>query len=350
MVADRLALGEVGAHQALLRGGLVARARRRGGSAGGRRTCCRRACGRGGTRAPPRAAQLGHRARASPRRARGSSRTWRPAAPRPCPPARARRSGSSSNARHITSTSSRCSKRSSAARSAACRCSTTGTRRRTRSPSERHRNSAVRRVELRAFGVRTIEHPPARPVRLHRRRRHRAQPLRAAGAARAAERRRDRRAAAPARDRARADASPSRSRSSGWRPSSTASGSATRPCATSRSSRCSCSGSPSRVPAFGDRLEAPLSRLARFGPQGVGHGFWSGILVGAALGFVYAPCAGPVLAAVVSVGAASGRTVSVGLAYALGSRRRAARARARRPRADRPRSRAGRRCSACSAA
>jgi cytochrome c biogenesis protein CcdA/thiol-disulfide isomerase/thioredoxin len=73
------------------------------------------------------------------------------------------------------------------------------------------------------------------------------------------------------------------------------------------------------MPAVAARLEAPLSRLARFGPKNVGHGFWSGVLVGAALGFVYAPCAGPILAAVVSVGAASGRTVSVGLAYAAGS-------------------------------
>src|SRR5262249_51763954 len=62
-----------------------------------------------------------------------------------------------------------------------------------------------------------------------------------------------------------------------------------------------------------------LSRLARFGPKNVGRGFWSGVLVGAALGFVYAPCAGPILAAVVSVGAASAHTVAVGLAYAAGS-------------------------------
>jgi cytochrome c biogenesis protein CcdA/thiol-disulfide isomerase/thioredoxin len=72
-------------------------------------------------------------------------------------------------------------------------------------------------------------------------------------------------------------------------------------------------------PRFGDRLEAPLSRLARFGPQSFGSGFWSGMAVGAALGFVYAPCAGPVLAAVVSVGAASGRAATIGLAYAAGS-------------------------------
>ena len=31
------------------------------------------------------------------------------------------------------------------------------------------------------------------------------------------------------------------------------------------------------IPAFGDRLEAPLSRLARFGPKSAGHGFWSGL-------------------------------------------------------------------------
>src|SRR4051794_41025365 len=73
------------------------------------------------------------------------------------------------------------------------------------------------------------------------------------------------------------------------------------------------------VPRIADRVEAPLSRLARFGPRGYGSGFWSGLAVGGALGFVYAPCAGPVLAAVVSVSAASGRTATIGLAYALGS-------------------------------
>jgi len=73
------------------------------------------------------------------------------------------------------------------------------------------------------------------------------------------------------------------------------------------------------VPRLADRLEAPLTRLARFGPKSYGSGFWSGLGVGAALGFVYAPCAGPVLAAVVSVSAASGRTVTIALAYAAGS-------------------------------
>jgi cytochrome c biogenesis protein CcdA/thiol-disulfide isomerase/thioredoxin len=76
------------------------------------------------------------------------------------------------------------------------------------------------------------------------------------------------------------------------------------------------------VPALADRIEAPLSRLARFGPRTRGDGFWSGVLVGAGLGFVYAPCAGPILAAVVSVSAtqgASGEVVAVALGYAAGS-------------------------------
>lgn len=76
------------------------------------------------------------------------------------------------------------------------------------------------------------------------------------------------------------------------------------------------------VPGLADRLEARLSRIAAFGASGAsnrGDGFRSGLVVGAALGFVYTPCAGPILAAVISVSAASGRTVAVALAYSLGS-------------------------------
>jgi cytochrome c biogenesis protein CcdA/thiol-disulfide isomerase/thioredoxin len=73
------------------------------------------------------------------------------------------------------------------------------------------------------------------------------------------------------------------------------------------------------VPQLADRIEAPLSRLARFGPRTRGEGFWSGMLVGGALGFVYTPCASPILAAVISVSAASGKTIVIALAYALGS-------------------------------
>jgi cytochrome c biogenesis protein CcdA/thiol-disulfide isomerase/thioredoxin len=73
------------------------------------------------------------------------------------------------------------------------------------------------------------------------------------------------------------------------------------------------------MPRLADRLEAPLSRLARFGPRSRGDGFLSGLLVGGALGFVYTPCASPILAAVISVSAASGKTVVIALAYAFGS-------------------------------
>jgi cytochrome c biogenesis protein CcdA/thiol-disulfide isomerase/thioredoxin len=76
------------------------------------------------------------------------------------------------------------------------------------------------------------------------------------------------------------------------------------------------------VPSVADRVEARMSRLAALGVGGAqnkGDGFRSGLLVGAALGFVYTPCAGPILAAVISVSAASGRSIAVAIAYSLGS-------------------------------
>jgi cytochrome c biogenesis protein CcdA/thiol-disulfide isomerase/thioredoxin len=75
------------------------------------------------------------------------------------------------------------------------------------------------------------------------------------------------------------------------------------------------------VPSLAARLQAPLSRLARFGPRTRGSGFWSGLAVGGALGFVCAPCAGPILAAVTAVSASSGpsaRIVAVAVSYAVG--------------------------------
>jgi cytochrome c biogenesis protein CcdA/thiol-disulfide isomerase/thioredoxin len=75
------------------------------------------------------------------------------------------------------------------------------------------------------------------------------------------------------------------------------------------------------VPGLAARVQAPLSRLARFGPRRRGSGFWSGLAVGGALGFVCAPCAGPILAAVTSVSASSGasaRVAAVAVAYSLG--------------------------------
>ncbi len=75
------------------------------------------------------------------------------------------------------------------------------------------------------------------------------------------------------------------------------------------------------IPELAERVQAPLSRLARFGPRTRGDGFWSGLGVGGALGFVCAPCAGPILAAVISVSASSGasaKIVVIALAYAVG--------------------------------
>ena len=102
------------------------------------------------------------------------------------------------------------------------------------------------------------------------------------------------------------------------------------------------------VPWLGDRLEARLSRIAPSGGLGSGRrgqgasggtggagggeggtgggagggGFWSGMLVGGGLGFVYAPCAGPILAGVITVSASqslSAGRLAVALAYGLGS-------------------------------
>jgi cytochrome c biogenesis protein CcdA/thiol-disulfide isomerase/thioredoxin len=75
------------------------------------------------------------------------------------------------------------------------------------------------------------------------------------------------------------------------------------------------------IPALAERVQAPLSRLARFGPKNRGDGFRSGLLVGGALGFVCAPCAGPILATVISVSATTGptaKTTLLALAYTAG--------------------------------
>ena len=76
------------------------------------------------------------------------------------------------------------------------------------------------------------------------------------------------------------------------------------------------------VPAIGDRIEAFASRIAPGPARFRGDGFGSGLIVGASLGLVYAPCAGPILAGVITASAAqdfeSGR-LAVALSYALGS-------------------------------
>ena len=117
------------------------------------------------------------------------------------------------------------------------------------------------------------------------------------------------------------------------------------------------------VPRLGDQLEARLSRIgpsggigaAALAPAGAvaggtdgsvsftgsaaagadasaaldaaavarkSEGFWSGMLVGGGLGFVYAPCAGPILAGVITVSASQSLTagrLAVALAYGVGS-------------------------------
>ena len=76
------------------------------------------------------------------------------------------------------------------------------------------------------------------------------------------------------------------------------------------------------VPRAARWVELRLTFLQRLAPHGDADGFWSGLPVGGALGFVYAPCAGPILAAVISVSASSGTTakiVAVAIAYGLGS-------------------------------
>jgi cytochrome c biogenesis protein CcdA/thiol-disulfide isomerase/thioredoxin len=72
------------------------------------------------------------------------------------------------------------------------------------------------------------------------------------------------------------------------------------------------------VPRLGDLLERPFLRFGRFG----GHDAHGGFLLGASLGLVFVPCAGPVLT-VITVKAASldfgWRTIVLTAAYSLGA-------------------------------
>src|SRR6478752_4809599 len=78
------------------------------------------------------------------------------------------------------------------------------------------------------------------------------------------------------------------------------------------------------VPPLADRLEAWLSSLTagRLGPARGGEGFWSGMALGGSLGLLYAPCAGPILAGVITVSASQTFTagrLAVALSYGIGS-------------------------------
>ena len=76
------------------------------------------------------------------------------------------------------------------------------------------------------------------------------------------------------------------------------------------------------VPALSAHFEAWLSRFGRVPPDRGSGGFFSGVPLGFGLGFLYAPCAGPILASVITVSAAQSFTagrLAVAFAYALGS-------------------------------
>src|SRR3954464_12827724 len=77
------------------------------------------------------------------------------------------------------------------------------------------------------------------------------------------------------------------------------------------------------IPPVGDRLEAWLQRIAPArARKRRGDGFGSGLLVGFGLGAVYTPCAGPILAGVITLSASQSFTagrLATALAYGIGS-------------------------------
>jgi cytochrome c biogenesis protein CcdA/thiol-disulfide isomerase/thioredoxin len=78
------------------------------------------------------------------------------------------------------------------------------------------------------------------------------------------------------------------------------------------------------VPRLAARVEAAIGRLTNRGgtPGAGGEGFGSGALLGASLGLVYAPCAGPILAGVITVSASQDFTagrLAVALSYSAGT-------------------------------
>src|SRR5947208_4292169 len=77
------------------------------------------------------------------------------------------------------------------------------------------------------------------------------------------------------------------------------------------------------IPPVAARVEALLSRATGgVAPGHEGDGFGSGLVLGASLGLVYAPCAGPILAGVITVSASQSFTagrLATALAYGLGS-------------------------------
>jgi cytochrome c biogenesis protein CcdA/thiol-disulfide isomerase/thioredoxin len=77
------------------------------------------------------------------------------------------------------------------------------------------------------------------------------------------------------------------------------------------------------VPALSARVEGYASRLTgRMGVKNEGEGFWGGFGLGLSLGVLYAPCAGPILAGVLTFSASqpfNAERLAVVVAYAIGS-------------------------------
>jgi cytochrome c biogenesis protein CcdA/thiol-disulfide isomerase/thioredoxin len=76
------------------------------------------------------------------------------------------------------------------------------------------------------------------------------------------------------------------------------------------------------LPSLLARFETLTSRLANLGgPHQAGGGYWGGVLLGGSLGLVWAPCAGPILAAITTLVATSQLSltaVAITFTYGLG--------------------------------
>lgn len=78
------------------------------------------------------------------------------------------------------------------------------------------------------------------------------------------------------------------------------------------------------IPVLGAQLEGVVSRLTFFGGrfiQNAGSGYWSGFLTGFALGLVWSPCAGPILATIATLAATqavSFQVVLIALSFVFG--------------------------------